>query len=62
MTEMKDLGNLLSRAKFNLTTRKFFTIMLSLVDMDQINVIYPSIFELLDDLSLMGEGSAIIQR
>lgn len=32
------------------------------MDLDTIVVNYPSMFELLEDLSLMGEGNAAIQR
>lgn len=52
MTDVRDVANLLSRANFNLTT----------VDMDEIRVNYPSMFELLADLQLMGETNAVLLR
>ncbi|KAF9464818.1 S-adenosyl-L-methionine-dependent methyltransferase [Collybia nuda] len=52
MTENGDISNLLSRAGFNLLT----------VDVDEIQVAYPSMWELLEDLSDMGEANAIMGR
>ena len=52
MTDVKDVGSLLSRAGFTLTT----------VDMDEVVVNYPSIFELMADLRSMGESNAILAR
>ncbi|KAI8904286.1 S-adenosyl-L-methionine-dependent methyltransferase [Gorgonomyces haynaldii] len=52
MARTQDLGSLLSRAKFQLTT----------VDIDEIVVHYPSMFELMDDLGKMGESNALLQR
>ncbi len=43
------MGNLLSRAKFTLTT----------VDLDEIVIHYPSMFELMQDLQWMGENNAL---
>ncbi|KAJ3055385.1 hypothetical protein HK097_010661 [Rhizophlyctis rosea] len=52
MTDVKDVGSLLTRAGFTLTT----------VDMDEVVVNYPSIFELMADLRSMGESNAIAAR
>eukprot|EP00053_Salpingoeca_punica_P009599 m.86280 g.86280 ORF g.86280 m.86280 type:complete len:333 (-) comp15078_c0_seq1:137-1135(-) len=49
---MRDAGSLLQRAGFTLLT----------VDMDEITINFPSMFELLDDLQGMGESSAAINR
>lgn len=46
------MSNLLGRAGFTLLT----------VDIEDITVSYPSIFELMQDLSDMGEGNAVIGR
>ncbi|XP_031562215.1 arginine-hydroxylase NDUFAF5, mitochondrial-like isoform X2 [Actinia tenebrosa] len=51
-TQMRDIGNLLTRAGFNLTT----------VDADEITVGYPSMFDLLNDLKGMGENNASRKR
>ena len=48
----RDISNLMSRAGFNLLT----------VDVDEIIIGYPSMWELLDDLRDMGENNAIIGR
>jgi hypothetical protein len=48
----RDISNLMSRAGFTLLT----------VDVDEVNVGYPSMWELLDDLRDMGESNAIIGR
>ncbi|CAG8614234.1 4929_t:CDS:2 [Paraglomus brasilianum] len=52
MTTVRDVGSLLSRAGFNLTT----------IDVDDIVVNYPSMFELITDLRSMGESNAVIAR
>jgi len=52
LTTTRDIGALLSRTGFNLTT----------VDVDEVVVQYPSIFELMQDLRLMGESNAIANR
>ncbi|KAJ3033895.1 hypothetical protein HDV00_005664 [Rhizophlyctis rosea] len=52
MTDVRDVGNLLSRAGFTLTT----------VDVDEVVVNYPSIYELMADLRSMGESNAIAAR
>jgi len=46
------MSNLMSRAGFNLLT----------VDVDEIRIGYPSMWELMDDLRDMGENNAIIGR
>ncbi|KAK3747315.1 hypothetical protein QZH41_016945, partial [Actinostola sp. cb2023] len=51
-TQMKDIGSLLTRAGFNLTT----------VDADDITVGYPNMFELMHDLKGMGENNASRNR
>jgi hypothetical protein len=48
----RDISNLMSRAGFSLLT----------VDVDEVSVAYPSMWELLDDLRDMGESNAIIGR
>ncbi|KAI8822243.1 S-adenosyl-L-methionine-dependent methyltransferase [Fimicolochytrium jonesii] len=52
MTDSRDVAALLQRAKYNLIT----------VDVDEIAVSYPSMFELMDDLRAMGESNAIMAR
>ncbi|KAJ3406793.1 hypothetical protein HDV05_005828, partial [Chytridiales sp. JEL 0842] len=52
MADSRDLGSLLSRAGFSLTT----------VDVDEIVVNYPSMYELIQDLRAMGESNAIANR
>ncbi|KAI9020468.1 putative methyltransferase C20orf7, mitochondrial isoform 1 precursor [Hyaloraphidium curvatum] len=52
MTDVRDVASLLSRAGFNLTT----------VDIDEITVNYPSMFELMEDLRAMGENNAVMLR
>ncbi|KAI9448076.1 S-adenosyl-L-methionine-dependent methyltransferase [Lactarius indigo] len=52
MADPRDMSNLLSRAGFNLLT----------VDVDEVKIRYPSMWELLDDLRDMGENNAIIGR
>lgn len=48
----RDMSNLMSRAGFTLLT----------VDVDEVRIGYPSMWELLDDLRDMGENNAIIGR
>ncbi|KAG6850925.1 hypothetical protein H0H93_006751 [Arthromyces matolae] len=50
--DTKDVSNLLGRAGFTLLT----------VDIDEVKVAYPSMWELLEDISDMGEGNAVIGR
>ncbi|KAG6828657.1 hypothetical protein H0H92_007126 [Tricholoma furcatifolium] len=52
MTDTRDVSNLLGRAGFTLLT----------VDIDEVKVAYPSMWELLEDLQDMGEGNAVIGR
>jgi len=52
MTDTRDVSNLLGRAGFTLLT----------VDIDQVKVSYPSMWELVEDLRDMGESNAIIGR
>ncbi|KAJ2963993.1 hypothetical protein NQZ79_g1169 [Umbelopsis isabellina] len=52
LTDSKDISNLLTRAGFTLTT----------VDVDEIQVNYPSAIELMQDLRAMGESNAVINR
>lgn len=52
MADSRDMVSLLSRAGFNIPT----------VDTDEIQVNYPSIFELMKDLQDMGESNAVIHR
>ncbi|CAO3575204.1 unnamed protein product [Mortierella alpina] len=52
MADSRDLGSLLSRAGFTLTT----------VDVDEVTVSYPSALELMEDLRAMGESNAVINR
>ncbi|KDQ64158.1 hypothetical protein JAAARDRAFT_27776 [Jaapia argillacea MUCL 33604] len=52
MTDTRDISNLLGRAGFTLLT----------VDIDEIKVAYPSMWELVEDIKDMGEGNAIIGR
>jgi len=52
MAEPRDMSNLMSRAGFTLLT----------VDVDEVSVGYPSMWELLEDLRDMGENNAIIGR
>ena len=50
--DTRDISNLLSRAGFTLLT----------VDIDEVKVAYPSMWELLADLQDMGEGNTVIGR
>ncbi|KAF9580662.1 hypothetical protein BGW38_002602 [Lunasporangiospora selenospora] len=52
MADSRDLGALLSRAGFTLTT----------VDVDEVTVNYPSAIELMQDLRAMGESNAVVSR
>ncbi|KAF9360861.1 hypothetical protein BGX34_007461 [Mortierella sp. NVP85] len=52
MADSRDLGGLLSRAGFTLTT----------VDVDEVTVNYPSAIELMEDIKAMGESNAVINR
>ncbi|KAI9208142.1 S-adenosyl-L-methionine-dependent methyltransferase [Polychytrium aggregatum] len=52
MATVRDIGSLLSRAGLVLTT----------VDIDEIVINYPSMFELIEDLQTMGESSALLAR
>ncbi|KAL0580521.1 hypothetical protein V5O48_001508 [Marasmius crinis-equi] len=52
MTDSRDVSNLMGRAGLTLLT----------VDVDEIKVNYPSMWELVDDLKNMGESNAIIGR
>lgn len=52
MADVRDIASLLQRAGFTLTT----------VDVDEITVNYPSMFELMKDLQLMGENNAVLRR
>lgn len=52
MTDTRDVSSLLTRAGFTLQT----------VDLDEVTVHYPGLFELLEDLRDMGESNAVINR
>ncbi|EAU84405.1 hypothetical protein CC1G_01401 [Coprinopsis cinerea okayama7 len=52
MTDTRDVSNLLGRAGFTLLT----------VDTDEVQVAYPSMWELVQDLQDMGESNAVIGR
>ncbi|KAH8791820.1 S-adenosyl-L-methionine-dependent methyltransferase, partial [Flagelloscypha sp. PMI_526] len=52
MTDTRDVSNLLGRAGFTLLT----------VDIDEVKVNYPSMWELVEDLRDMGESNAILGR
>ncbi|GAA5827968.1 hypothetical protein JCM11251_005671 [Rhodosporidiobolus azoricus] len=52
MTDSQSLTSLLNRAGFSLST----------VDVDEMQIAYPSIYELIDDLKWMGEGNAVVNR
>lgn len=52
MTDTRDCASLLSRAGFSIPT----------VDIDEISVAYPSMYELIHDLRDMGESNAVINR
>ena len=46
------MSNLLTRSGFQMTT----------VDVDEVKIGYPSIWELIEDLNAMGERNAVIGR
>ena len=50
--DTRDVSNLLGRAGFTLLT----------VDIDEVTVNYPSMWELMEDLQAMGESNAIVGR
>ncbi|KAI5119596.1 hypothetical protein M0805_005766 [Coniferiporia weirii] len=52
MTDNKDVSNLMGRAGFTLLT----------VDIDEVKVTYPSMWELMEDLRDMGESNAVLDR
>ncbi|KZO98182.1 S-adenosyl-L-methionine-dependent methyltransferase [Calocera viscosa TUFC12733] len=52
MTQTQDMSNLMGRAGFSLLT----------VDIDEVKISYPSMWELLEDLKAMGESNAVIGR
>ncbi|KAJ2003491.1 hypothetical protein GGI02_001158 [Coemansia sp. RSA 2322] len=52
LTDTRDVGSLLSRAGFTLST----------IDVDNIVVSYPSMLHLISDINAMGEGNAVVQR
>jgi len=52
MTDTRDVSNLLGRAGFTLLT----------VDVDEMRVSYPSMWELMEDLADMGEQNAVVER
>ncbi|KAK5742801.1 Ark- serine/threonine protein kinase [Elasticomyces elasticus] len=52
LADVRDVGNLLSRAGFKLLT----------VDVDDIIISYPDIFALMSDLQAMGESNAALRR
>ncbi|KAJ7591471.1 S-adenosyl-L-methionine-dependent methyltransferase [Mycena floridula] len=52
MTDTRDVSNLLGRAGFTLLT----------VDVDEVKVAYPSMWELMEDLQHMGESNAVVGR
>ncbi|KAJ7639279.1 S-adenosyl-L-methionine-dependent methyltransferase [Roridomyces roridus] len=50
MAQTRDISNLMGRAGFSLLT----------VDVDEVNVAYPDMWALMDDLGAMGEGNALL--
>jgi NADH dehydrogenase [ubiquinone] 1 alpha subcomplex assembly factor 5 len=52
LSDTRDISNLLGRAGFTLLT----------VDIDEVVVAYPSMWELMDDLRDMGESNAVLGR
>ncbi|KAL5612931.1 hypothetical protein BROUX41_003992 [Berkeleyomyces rouxiae] len=52
LADVRDVGNLLQRANFQMLT----------VDVDDIIVDYPDMFALMQDLQAMGEGNAVLGR
>jgi len=51
-SDTRDISNLLGRAGFTMLT----------VDIDEVKVAYPSMWELMEDLQDMGESNAVIGR
>lgn len=51
-SDTRDVSNLLGRAGFTLLT----------VDIDEVQVGYPSVWELMEDLQDMGESNAVVGR
>ncbi|VVT58276.1 uncharacterized protein SAPINGB_P006125 [Magnusiomyces paraingens] len=52
LADVRDMGSLMQRAKFNLLT----------VDVDDIIVSYPDTYSLIEDLQAMGESNAVLAR
>lgn len=52
LIDSSDMSNLMGRAGFTLLT----------VDVDEVKVAYPSMWELMEDLQDMGENNAIVSR
>jgi len=52
LADVKDMGALMQKAKYNLLT----------VDVDDIIVSYPDIFTLINDLQAMGESNSVLSR
>lgn len=52
LADVKDMGGLMQKAKFNLLT----------VDVDDVIVSYPDIWALMEDIKGMGEGNSVITR
>lgn len=52
LADVKDMGGLMQKAGFNMLT----------IDVEDIVIDYPSMFELMLDLQAMGEGNAVIAR
>ena len=50
--DSRDMSNLMGRAGFTLLT----------VDVDEVKVMYPSMWELMEDLQDMGESNAVVGR
>lgn len=50
--DTRDVSNLMGRAGFTLLT----------VDIDEVKVMYPSMWELISDLRDMGESNAVVDR
>jgi len=52
LPDSQSITSLLNRAGFTLST----------VDVDEVEICYPSIFELIEDLKWMGESNAVVNR
>lgn len=52
MTDVRDISALLGRTGYALTT----------IDIDEVVINYPSMFELMDDLKAMGDSNAVLTR